>query len=208
MGVDGTRVPRSRSARGSSSRLTRPNTCKKRPGGAVQERSPQLVAPAADSGQVSLHQLPEDFSAIDSTNGLNIGSQDGLTIGDHGQGFQRRRREPNFGRDMSQFSQPCGEGRTRQQLVTARDLLNAKRPTTPIVHLVQLANQCTSFRSIRQVGVLTQFPTIEGFAGEEQDGFESLEAGIARAERVADGPRRGTGVSEFRRRVEGWRNGS
>src|SRR6185503_6608289 len=70
--------------------MTESELLEKRGSGPIHQRSPQAFASSNDIDQPALVQGFQDRSGADAANFLDLRSADRLTIGDDGEGFQRR----------------------------------------------------------------------------------------------------------------------
>ena len=68
-------------------------------------------------------------------------------------------------------------------------MLDPKRPSRRIVLLIQSADQCTSLRSVRQVGVLAKLSARQWFAGQQQDRLQPHQVPINGRRFGCGGPR-------------------
>ena len=98
--------------------------------------------------------------------------------------FPRWCGKPHLGRGVIQAPQPHSELRARHELIPASNVLYPKRSSGSIIDLIQLANQCTCFCSVRQVRQGGKFSEVQGLASQEQHRLQQTAAAGAWGRRV------------------------
>ncbi len=151
-------------------------------GRAVQERPADLLLLADDLHQVPLEQAAKRAPGVHPPNGLDLRFGDRLTVGDDGQGLERRLRQAHgLGGEVAAHER--GVLRHRPQLKTACDLFDPKAPPDLVavavrsaVRFEQVVHGALDRRRVRvrifELDRLDEPPHRDRIGGDEQQGLD------------------------------------
>ncbi len=150
-----------------------PKRPQKPPGGDVHVGPAEVLGPPANRDKIAFQQMPEHLLATNPTDRLDLGPGDRLPIGHDRQRFKGRRGQTARGRLVEEPANPGSEWTTGEQLVSAGNVLDAKRRAGGVVKPTQFPEQCPRPRAIWQPCKLRQSAGRQGLAGQEHGCFET-----------------------------------
>src|SRR5258706_11566351 len=107
-------------------------------GGAVEDGAAWFFGSAGYVYQVLFHEGADGFAAGYASDGFDIGSEDGLFVGDDGEGFEGGLGELGVGLALVEALEDVAELREGEELVTAGDLFDAEGSGGVFVLLVEI----------------------------------------------------------------------
>jgi len=160
-------------------------------GRAVEVGAAEGVVLARDADEVAFHELLEHLGGGDTSDGFDVGTGDGLAVGDDGERLHCGGGEFEPCLSLVQLVEPGGKLGPREQLVAGRDSFDAEGGPRLVVGDVQLVDECAGFGRVGQHGNERELARGEGRVGDEEGRFESghflgaTEGVWSAAERVA-----------------------